>query len=129
MSQERYVPQTISGSTSTHTLGPGYLGWSTIFNCSGQTVNFTPNIFEVPTTQIVFGTVITFTFIMNQTSSFGLPTALKLNNVSQTINWQGGLAPGGVANKIQIVTFNCFIKSTTSSNGLYTVLGSMTSFG
>ena len=134
--QERVLPLFIQSTTPTHTLGAGALGWNNQFYCTLQTANFTPNIINVPTgsystTTTGAPTMITFTYIMVQgASTQGIPTALKINDITQTIRWAGNTVPSGTVNKIDVVTFKCYVvDGTTANDGLFTVLGSMTSFG
>jgi hypothetical protein len=63
-------------------------------------------------------------------STKGIPTALKINDITQTIRWAGNTVPDSTFNKIDVVTFKCYVvDGTTANDGLFTVLGSMTSFG
>ena len=134
--QERVLPIFIQSTTPTQTLGAGASGWNNQFYCTLQTANFTPNINNVPTgsystTTTGAPTMITFTYIMVQgASTQGIPTGLKINDVTQTIRWAGNTVPSGTVNKIDVVTFKCYVvDGVTANDGLFTVLGSMTSFG
>jgi hypothetical protein len=134
--QERVLPLFIQSTTPTHNLGAGALGWNNQFYCTLQTANFTPNIRNVPTdsysvTASGIPNMITFTYVMVQgASTKGIPTALQINDVTQTIRWAGNVVPTSTFNKIDVVTFKCYVvDGVTASNGLFTVLGSMTSFG
>jgi hypothetical protein len=62
--------------------------------------------------------------VTNSTTAYYC-TGVKIDGVSQTINWQGGSAPsGGHASSLDVYTFN--IKKTASAT--YTVLGSLVQF-
>ena len=67
--------------------------------------------------------VITVAVVCQQGSTGYIPT-VQIDGVAQTINWQGGSAPTGNANDIDVVSFTF----ATYSAGFWTVLGSMTSY-
>jgi hypothetical protein len=62
--------------------------------------------------------------VISQGGTAYIPNALQIAGVAQTINWQGGSAPSGNANKKDIVSF-----SILNSAGTYIVLGQLVSFG
>lgn len=67
--------------------------------------------------------VITVAVVCQQGATGYIPT-VQIDGVAQTINWQGGSAPTGNANDIDVVSFTF----ATYSAGFWTVLGSMTSY-
>ena len=62
--------------------------------------------------------------LINQGSPAYIPNTLQLDGVGQSINWQGGGAPSGNANKKDSVSFTIL-----NNSGTYTVLGQLVTFG
>ena len=50
-------------------------------------------------------------------------TALNVNGTSQTINWQGGSAPAGTANGVDIISFTIYYTGSA-----YVVMGQSVSY-
>lgn len=113
-----YSVSTITNATGTvtHNFSNG-----AIFNHTSISGNFTANITNFNPTN---NTTINVVLILNQGVTAYVPTGLQLNGVTQTINWQGGSAPSGNANKKDIVNFSIAYISST-----YTVFGQLTTFG
>jgi hypothetical protein len=108
----------LTGATGTvaHNLATG-----PIFLHSSVTANFTANFTNTPTTN---DRSIVVTLIVTQGATAYIPNAVQIDDVGQTINWVGGSAPTGGANKRDVFTFALIRSSST-----WTVLGNFTSFG
>jgi hypothetical protein len=108
----------LTGATGTvaHNLATG-----PIFLHSSVTANFTANFTNTPTTN---DRSIVATLIVTQGATAYIPNAVQIDGVGQTINWVGGSAPTGGANKRDVFTFALIRSSST-----WTVLGNFTSFG
>lgn len=108
----------ISGATGVvvhnFALGP-------VFNHTSIAANFTANITNL---NLNAGYATNVVLILNQGATPYVPNAVQIAGVAQSINWQGGSAPSGNANKKDIVSF-----SITNLAGTYTVLGQLVSFG
>ena len=117
-STEKYV--LLSGATSTvvHDFSATAI-WAHI-NMAG---NFTANFTNVPTT---LDRTIVCTLLLSQGATAYIPNAVQIDGVAQTINWQGGTAPTGTANKQEIVSFTLVRGSLAA---FWVVLGSLTSYG
>ena len=63
------------------------------------------------------------TAIWSQGSTPYMITALTINGSSQTINWQGGSAPSGTANGVDVITFSIF-----NTGSAYVVMGQSVSY-
>ena len=63
------------------------------------------------------------TIVIDQGSTAYMPTSVAIAGSSATITWQGGSAPSGTANGIDVVTFSFLNVSST-----VTVLGQSVSF-
>lgn len=61
------------------------------------------------------------TIVISQGATPYMPTGVAIGGSGATINWQGGSAPTGTANSIDVVTF-----SIINVGGTYTVLGQAT---
>ena len=64
--------------------------------------NFTANFNAAPTTN---NRTISVALILVQGATAYMPTAVQIDNVNQTLFWQGGSAPTGTANGIDVVSF------------------------
>ena len=93
-----------------------------IFVHSVPLSNFTVNLTNVPLTG---NNVSVVALLIKQGATAHIPSALKVNNIDQVINWQGGITPTGNNNKTDLVNFTIFLTTGTT----YTVLGSLSSFG
>ena len=96
-----------------------------IFSHTGATANWTANFTNVPTT---INRVISVAVLVTQGITPRVPSAVQINGVSQSINWQGGVVPTGNANKKDLVNFT-FVSPASTSTTMYTVLGSLASYG
>ncbi len=114
---EVYTNLNLASGTVTHDCSSG-----TVFVHTGPTSNWTAAFTNVTTQS---NRIISVALIVNQGSTARIPNALSINGSSQTINWQGGITPTGNANKKDLISFT-FVSSGTS---VYTVLGSLASFG
>jgi hypothetical protein len=94
----------------------------TVFYHSSISGNFTANFTNMPTTT---NRVISMTLILSQGATSYIPSAVQINGTSQSIQWFTGTTPTGLANKVDIVTFNII----RTSGGAWTVLGSLSTFG
>ena len=65
----------------------------------------------------------TVTLVMIQGATARIASAVQIGGASQTINWQGGSAPTGTNNGIDVITF-----SILNNSGTYTVLGQLVDF-
>lgn len=95
---------------------------SGVYYLSNMTGNITLNLtdFNAPS-----DTVTSVTVWIVQGATAYVPTTLKLNGAGQTIYWQAsGTAPGGNANKQDLVSFTIL-----NNSGTYNVLGQLSSFG
>ncbi len=114
--------KTLTGATGTvvHDCSFGNIFYHTSIGA-----NFTANF----TNLVIDGEYATSsTLILSQGATPYIPNAVEIGGVAQTINWQGGSAPSGNANKKDIVSFGVInIGSTLSPN--YVVLGQLSSFG
>lgn len=113
---EVFTTKTSATGTVTHDCSTGQL-----FSHSSISANFTANLTNL---NLDSGYATTVTLVLNQGGTAYIPNAVQIGGVSQTINWQGGSAPSGNANKKDVVSF-----SILNSSGTYTVLGQLTSFG
>ena len=93
---------------------------SAIFYHTSASADFTANFTNVPITN---DRTISVSLIISQGATARLPTAVQIDGVSQTLNWQGGVAPEGTANKIDIVSFTFIRVSNT-----WTVIGLVTGY-
>jgi hypothetical protein len=107
-----------------------------ILTCSELTENFTVNITNVPITLDAFSPaswVYTIALVITQGSTPYIPTAVQINGDLQTLLWEGGSAPEGNANGVDVVSFSILRNyvppmSPPGSGILFKVLGSLTSF-
>ena len=91
-----------------------------IFYVSSPAGNWTANFTDLT---IASNYATTTTIVIVQGSTAYLPTGIAIGGSSATINWQGGSAPTGTNNGIDVVTF-----SFLNVGGTYTVLGQLTDF-
>jgi len=110
--------QTKTGATGTveHNVKLGLIFYHT--SVSG---NFTANFTNVPTTNERAMTAILF---IEQGSTPYLPNAVQIGGTSQTINWLGGSAPTGTANKKEVAAFTLM-----RVGNAWTVFGNFSSYG
>jgi hypothetical protein len=105
-------------------------GATMILDCSIRMIIYATNMTQNPTvnltnltTPISYGTVATV--FLQQGSTAYMTTTLQIAGTTQTIKWQGGVAPTGNANKLDVVAFT--ILRTGPST--YVVTGQMVSYG
>lgn len=113
---EIFTTKTSATGTVTHDCSTGQ-----VFSHSSISANFTANFTNL---NLDSGYATTITLILNQGGTAYIPNAVQIGGVGQTINWQGGSAPTGNANKKDVASF-----SILNSSGTYTVLGQLTTFG
>ena len=108
----------LSGATGTitHDCSNGQ-----IFSHTGIAANFTADLTNL---NLDSGRVTAVTLVLNQGATPYMVTGLSIGGSGQTINWQTGSTPAGIANKRDMVTFTIF-----NSSGTYTVLAQSVSFG
>lgn len=92
-----------------------------VFYHSSITANFTANFTNIPTTD---DRTISIALILSQGGTAFLPTAVQVDGVTQTINWQGASSPTGNSNQIDLVSFTLI-----RTGSAWTVLGSLTTYG
>jgi hypothetical protein len=108
---------TKSGATGTvvHDCSTGH-----IFYHSGATANWTSNFTNLSMSN---GYATTITLVVTQSSNAYIPSAIQLDGVGQTLNWQGNVTPTGTASRRDVISFS--ILNVSSS---YIVLGQFVSF-
>lgn len=114
--KEAFNTKTGATGTVIHDCSTGH-----IFYHSSIAANFTANLTNL-NLDTNYATTVTLVLIQGATAY--IPNALQIGGVSQTINWQGGSAPAGNANKNDVVAF-----SILNNAGTYKVLGQLVSFG
>ena len=82
--------------------------------------DFTANFTNIPITN---NRIISFALILDQGTTAYMPTAVQIDGTASTLNWQGGSAPTGTADGIDIVSFSLIRESNA-----WTVVGSGTSY-
>jgi hypothetical protein len=93
-----------------------------IFVVTPDISNFTADFSNIPGTA---GRTISTTLIITQGATPYIPNAVKINGGgSVTPKWQGGSAPSGVANRVNIVSFT-FVCTATNT---WTVIGSLVDY-
>jgi hypothetical protein len=115
-SSEVFVVKTGATGIVTHDFSGGAI-WFHTGVASGFTANFT----NIPTGNNI-ATVVTL--VVSQGVSAFLPTAIQINGTAQSVNWAGGAAPSGNANKIDIVSYTLMRVS-----GSWVVIGSLSTYG
>ena len=118
LQQSTEILNNLSGATGTviHDYSTG-----AVFNHISLADNFTANFTNIPITN---NRAINVVLILNQGGTAYIPSALEIDGVSRTINWQGGSIPAGNINSIDVVSFT-FIRITNT----WLVLGSLTTYG
>ena len=112
---EQFSTLTSATGTVTHDCDNGH-----IFYHTSPSANFTANFTNLNLTTTYATTV---TLVMIQGATARIASAVQIGGVSQTINWQGGSAPTGTNNGIDVITF-----SILNNSGTYTVLGQLVDF-
>ena len=119
------IGQTLEVYTPVNT-GSGFIAYDcslgTIFIQSNPISNWTANFTNVSTN---INKVVSIALLVNQGVTPYIPSIVQINGNSFTINWQGGIAPTGNANKKDLVNFSLI----SLGYGNYTVLGSLASYG
>ena len=113
--EEAFDTLTSSTGTVTHDCDNGH-----IFYHTSPSADFTANFTNLGLTA-EYGT--TLTVIVNQGATARLPTAVQIGGAAQTLNWQGGVAPTGTDNGIDVVSF-----TVLNDGGTYVVLAQMVDF-
>jgi hypothetical protein len=108
---------TITGAsgTVTHDCDNGH-----IFYHTSPSANFTANFTNLGLSTN-YGTGMTL--VIDQGATARIPSAVQTDGVSRTIVWQGGSAPSGTNNGVDVVSF-----SILRTSGSYIVLGQLVDF-
>lgn len=114
--QETFTSLTGATGTVVHNCSLGH-----IFSHSSISASFTCNLTNL---NLSSGSATAITLVLAQGANAYIASALQIDGVSQTINWQGGSQPAGNANKKDVQSF-----SILNSSGTYTVMGQLVSFG
>ena len=83
--------------------------------------DFTANFTNVPTTDNRATNVV---LVLNNSPGVGIPNAVQIDGVSQTINWADATVPEGTAEQTDIVSFTLI-----RQNSSWLVTGSLNTFG
>ena len=119
--QVRSIQETVANAgVSTGNVNITFTNGAIIYVPS-LTGNLTANLQGV---NIPSSTISSATFWLNQGATAYTTTGCYINNVAQTINWQGGSLPLGNANKQDVV-----ILTILNFAGGYKVLGQLVTFG
>lgn len=94
---------------------------SHVFDVTSINSNFTANLTNF---ELSDGEATAVTLVLNQGANAYIANALHFSGVAQTIKWQGNTVPVGNVNAIDIQTF-----SVIRANGVYKILGQLTTFG
>ena len=113
--EEAFDTLTSSTGTVTHNCDNGH-----IFYHTSPSADFTANFTNLGLTA-EYGT--TLTVIVNQGATARLPTAVQIGGAAQTLNYQGGVAPTGTDNGIDVMSF-----TVLNDGGTYVVLAQMVDF-
>ncbi|MHA2401447.1 MAG: hypothetical protein ACYSYU_00025 [Planctomycetota bacterium] len=113
--QERY--STIVGATGvvTHDCDNGH-----IFRHTSPAADFTANFTNLGLNDDYATTV---SLVIEQGATAYIANAIQIEGVAQTINWQGGLAPSGTNNGVDIISF-----SILDLGSSYLVVGQLVDF-
>jgi hypothetical protein len=117
---EVYTNLAVSSSTAVHDCSA-----SAVFVINNPASNWTANFTNVSSST---GRVISVAVLVNQGAIPYIPSSVQINNLSQTLNWQGNVTPIGNANKKDLVNFT-FVSPASTGTSSYTVLGSLASYG
>ena len=71
------------------------------------------------------GRVTSVTLIINQGSTAYVANTMRIDDVVQTIEWQGNLVPSGTPNGVDVISFSIIYDGSTG----YIVLGQLVDFG
>lgn len=115
-SSEVVAAKTGATGTVTHDLSTG-----SVFYHTSVAADFTVNITNMPADD---ATTVSLTLVLVQGSTAYIPDELEIAGVSQTIKWQGGSAPSGTADQVDVVSFTII----RSGGAVAQVLGNLTSF-
>ena len=112
---EKFSSLTGATGVVTHDCDNGH-----IFYHSSISADFTANF-----TNLGLSTnyATTLTLVLAQGATAYIPSALQIAGSAQTINWQGGSAPAGTVNGVDVVSFTILRVS-----GNYVVLGQLVDF-
>ena len=112
------------GSGSTVNLAANTNGGILYVNSGSVSGNWTLNVTGLALTNSYAASI---TAIVGQGTTAYIPSTLRIAGTAQSINWQGGSAPSGNANKKDVIIFS--ILSTGTGTTDYLVLGQLVSFG
>lgn len=94
---------------------------SHVFDVTSINTNFTANLTNF---ELSDGEATAVTLVLNQGANAYIANALHFSGETQAVRWQGNVEPAGNVNAIDIQTF-----SILKVNGVYRVLGQLTTFG
>lgn len=115
-SSEVVAAKTGATGTVTHDLSTG-----SVFYHTSLAGDFTVNITNMPSDD---ATTVSLSLVLAQGTTAYIPNALSIAGVSQTIKWQGGSAPSGTADQVDVVSFTIL----RSGGAVAQVLGNLSSF-
>ena len=113
--KESFASKTGATGTVTHDCVT-----SSIFYHTSPSNNWTANFTNLNLSSSYATSV---TMVISQSSTAYLPTAVQIDGVGQTLNWQGNVTPIGTPSRNNVVTF-----SILNNAGTYIVLGQIVSF-
>jgi hypothetical protein len=117
---EVYTSLTTASGTVVHNCSN-----SAVFVHNNPTANWTANFTNVSSAT---SRVVSVALLINQGTIPYIPSAVQINGISQTLNWQGNVVPTGNSNKKDLVNFT-FVTPANTGTSTYTVLGSLASYG
>lgn len=118
---------------SGETVDPGDVDQYTA-DSSGQIIYYSGDItgdwtIDMLELDLGVGQATSIRVIVNQTSTAGLPTQIKIDGISQTVKWRGGLEPTGNVNQVDVVVFSVVCLDDDPYTGKeYLVLGQAETF-
>jgi len=119
LSQTSEVITVLTGATGTvvHDVSS-----ASVFYHNNIAADFTANFTNIPTTS---NRTTSLAMILNQTGAAYVPATIQIDGATITVNWQGGTAPIGTPNQIDLISIT-LIREVAGS---WTALGSQTTYG
>lgn len=110
-------------NTKTSATGTVVHDFSTgsIWYHSSISADFTANFTNVPTTN---DRTISIALILAQGATAYIPTAVEIDGVGATLNWQDASIPSGTANQVDLVSFTLI-----RTGSAWTVIGALSTYG
>jgi hypothetical protein len=93
---------------------------SSIFYITSIGANFTVNVTNLT---LSANQVTNIVLLLNQAATPYIANAVQIGGAAQTVKWLGGIAPGGDANSVDVLSFSLIYNGST-----YTVLGKLGTF-